>query len=233
MTSSPLRRVGIIGDVHARHRDLASALEFFRVERVDAVLSVGDVVDGVGDVEASVRLLRDAGVRAVRGNHERWILAGQMRSLSHATTRDELSDASWRWIEALEPVARFETVAGALLLGHGLGSQDMVRVSSDDPLRIDARDPVFARFAAEAAGCRFAVGGHTHRRMMRRVCGVTMLNAGTLVPSDDPCVMVADFEAMALWHHDMVDGAVVPSPWQRVNIAVTDDARDDDPTPRW
>lgn len=216
--SDPARRVGVLGDVHAQHRALASALAFFRAEGVDVVLSVGDVVDGPGDVEETVRALREAGVITVRGNHERWLLSHQMRTLRDATPRDALSDASWAWLSALRPVRRVSTVAGELLLGHGLGSQDMQRVLPDDPMWCDPDDPTFVRFAGEAAGCRYAVGGHTHRRMVRDVCGVTLVNAGTLSPSDDPCVAVIDFAEGAVWHHDLVEGAVVPSPWQRAPL---------------
>lgn len=218
MGNAPLRRVGVLGDLHGRHRALDAALTFFRAEGVDAVLSVGDLVDGAGDVEAVIATLRGAGVYTVRGNHERWLLSDAMRSLPHATERRGLRDDTLEWISALRPVQRLETVAGALLLGHGLGSQDMVCVTDDEPRRVDPSDPVMVRFAGESAGCRFAVGGHTHRRMVRELCGVTMINAGTLVESDDPCVAVIDFEERAAWHHDLVGGRVVPSPWQRVAL---------------
>jgi predicted phosphodiesterase len=212
--NTPVRRVGLLGDIHCQHRSLTAALTFFSSERCDIVLAVGDVVDGLGDVEATVQILRKAMIQTVRGNHERWLLANQMRDLNHATVRDDLSAASWQWLANLPATLRIETVAGSLLLCHGLGSMDMQRVFEDEPQWCDPSDPTFERFAKEAAGCRYAVGGHTHQRMVRDVCGVTFINPGTLVPMDDPCVAVVDVEQQLVWHHDLVDASVVVSPWQ-------------------
>ena len=66
----PLRRVGVIGDVHAEHERLAAALEWMHGQRLDAVICTGDVADGPGCVDACCRLLREADVATVRGIYE-------------------------------------------------------------------------------------------------------------------------------------------------------------------
>ncbi len=46
---------------------------------LDAVLCVGDVVDGGGDADRCCALLSAAAVSTVRGNHDRWFLEDTMR----------------------------------------------------------------------------------------------------------------------------------------------------------
>ena len=102
-----LRRFGILGDIHAEHEMLAVALEYLSRQNLDAVLSVGDVVDGPGDVNACCRLLVESQAAIVRGNHERWFLEGKMRDLPEAT-RDEDVDLRSRTNGPTEPSQRTE-----------------------------------------------------------------------------------------------------------------------------
>jgi predicted phosphodiesterase len=71
-----IRRFGAIGDVHAEDGLLRAALSHLESAGVDALLCVGDIVDGRGDVDACCTLLAEHGVLSVRGNHERWMLGG-------------------------------------------------------------------------------------------------------------------------------------------------------------
>ncbi|RZO29019.1 MAG: metallophosphoesterase, partial [SAR116 cluster bacterium] len=47
-----MERIGIIGDVHAEHRRLETALRVLKDEQVDVVLCTGDLADGRGDLDA-------------------------------------------------------------------------------------------------------------------------------------------------------------------------------------
>src|SRR5690606_36226100 len=81
-----LSRIGVLGDIHCQEATLERALAFFHDElQVDAVLAVGDIVDGPGDADRTVALLREAKTLTVRGNHERWLLTGEQRPLPDAT----------------------------------------------------------------------------------------------------------------------------------------------------
>src|SRR3954471_21755332 len=71
-----LTRFAAIGDVHVEDVRLAAVLTHVQEQNVDAILSVGDIVDGPGDVDRTVALLRKHGVYAVRGNHDRWLVEG-------------------------------------------------------------------------------------------------------------------------------------------------------------
>jgi predicted phosphodiesterase len=199
----PLRTVGVLGDVHAE--DEAVALALGALTDVDAVLCVGDIVDGPGDLERTVALLRDAGVICVAGNHERWFLANTMRGVpdAHVTS----SDAVRSFFADLPRTRRLPTVAGNLLLCHAVGDDDMAELRSDtrgyalqaiEGLRELWLDPELT----------FMVAGHTHERMVRAVPGLVVINAGTL-RREAPGFVRIDFEARKVRFFDLREGAVV------------------------
>src|SRR5437868_5366755 len=97
------RRIGIIGDVHARDGALATAIEALRGMGAETLLCTGDIVDGQGSVDACCALLREHQVATIRGNHERWFLANTMRDLPFATLRDQVSPTSMAYLSSLPP----------------------------------------------------------------------------------------------------------------------------------
>lgn len=111
---NPLSRFGVLGDIHTEDLALQSALEVFDTAKLDAILSVGDIVDGLGDADRTCQLLRDAGVLAVRGNHDRWFVRGT--SLGMPDDTRTLDDSHREWLESLPPTRRFETPPGGAVL---------------------------------------------------------------------------------------------------------------------
>lgn len=187
-------RLGLLGDVHAEDARLEAALALFGDERVDRVLCVGDVVDGRGDPNRTIALLRDANVLAVRGNHDRWIVKGAMRTLAESHELASLDEDARAWISSLPQTVTLETPLGQLLLCHGIGDDDMARLlPHDDGYALSVLDGLHAILAADRV--RLIVGGHTHQRMVRRFGEVVFVNAGTLRGSDDPCVGLLDLAA--------------------------------------
>ena len=96
-----LHKIGIIGDVHAQHRYLETALHYLVEQNVDTIVCTGDLVDGEGDVNACIRLLQAFNVHTVRGNHDRWILQHKVRHLpnAHLLEQDMTVEALGPWIE--------------------------------------------------------------------------------------------------------------------------------------
>jgi hypothetical protein len=184
-------RLGLLGDVHAEDVRLSAALERFEREGVDHVLAVGDFVDGRGDVERTLRLLRDHGVLSVRGNHDRWLIHSEMRGLPEAHREEALCSDSLDWLRALPPTITLDSPAGPLLLCHGIGRDDMtgLRPTDEEPA-VATMDGLQALVLADEV--RLIVSGHTHERMVRRVGGLTLVNPGTLRQGDSPCVAVLD-----------------------------------------
>ena len=178
-------RIGIVGDVHAEDVALATALERFRAEKVDSILCVGDVADGVGDLERCVALLEDHGVLTVRGNHDRWLVTNRVRDLPYVHFLDRLSKRAVDFFQSLPPTRTIDTPAGKLLLCHGVGSDDMQRLGPDDDgyaltSNLELQTLLTQDFAV-------AIGGHTHERMDRTFGTLRFINAGTLLRTHDPC----------------------------------------------
>lgn len=200
-----LRRIGAIGDIHAEDRALERALDHLSGLALDRILAVGDIVDGPGDSARCCRLLASAGVDAVRGNHDRWALEGQLRTLPGALA--VLDPEQRRYLEALPATRHHDTVAGALLLCHGLGTDDMCRLTDDDfGYALETNDPLQQLLAAGTY--RFVVNGHTHRRMVRRFGALTVINVGTIFREHDPCCAVVDFAAGVAEFFDLDQGRI-------------------------
>jgi predicted phosphodiesterase len=181
-------RLVIIGDVHTEATRLDLVLAHARRVGVDAVLCVGDIVDGPEDAVRCIELLRDHGVITVRGNHERWQLDGE--------SAEPLEAPGWAraWLAALPATRTIETVAGPLLLCHGVGTDDMTRLLPwDEGYALDSNFALWELVADRRF--RLAVGGHTHRRMARRFDDLTFLNPGTLCRDDEPGFLEVDLGA--------------------------------------
>lgn len=188
--SAVIRTFGAIGDIHAEDEHLAAALA--HLHDVDAILAVGDIVDGRGDLERCIQLLRDRDVIAVRGNHERWFLTGTARTLPHAHLIGDVSDAARSYLERLPPTRVLQTVAGSLLLCHGVGDDDMIRLLPDDePPALAANEPLQKVLSS---GFDLMVCGHTHKPMVRTLFGLVVINAGTLHYGDNPGFLRVDLE---------------------------------------
>jgi len=193
MAARPLRRLGLVGDIHAEHEALSTALRALASLDADAIVAVGDIVDGAGDPNRCCELLSGCGALVVRGNHERWLLEGTMRDLPEATSLRSLGEASRRFLEDLPRTRELVTIAGSLLLCHGLGPDDMASLRSGDYGHAIELNKALQRIVREE---RYAivVSGHTHERMVRRVGSVTFVNAGTLHRACDPCFGLLDLE---------------------------------------
>jgi len=196
-----LRRIGAIGDIHCEDKALELTLDFLRGQNLDLVVAVGDIVDGYGDCDRCCDMLRAHGVEAVRGNHDRWFLSGTSLHLRHAT--ESLDDTNRQWLASLPATRRYSTIAGDLLLCHGVGDDDMVRLlphSAPEDLAY-ALEPLRADPTLS-----FMLGGHTHHRMVRPLGGLTVFNAGTLHRDYCPGFVTLDFEARILEGFDLVYG---------------------------
>jgi predicted phosphodiesterase len=179
-----LRRALLIGDIHTEHELLRACLA--HADRVDRVISVGDIVDGPNDPLACVALLRQHGAEVVRGNHERWVIDG------HPMDPFDYPADAVDWFAALPATREYDTPTGRFLLGHGLGGDDMARLHPDtDGYALECLDAWWG--LARARRWRWIAGGHTHVAMVRTIDGLTMINPGTLVLDQDPGFMIVDF----------------------------------------
>ncbi len=189
-----IRRLGFVGDVHAEDERLARALERLRAVGAGLIACVGDIVDGPGDVDRCFELLAAPDVATVRGNHERWFLVDDMRDLPGAHSKDQVSAETTRRVAALPATRVLETVAGPVLLCHGLGDDDMGAVEPWET-EVDLMTNISLRRLLHQHTERFFLNGHSHRRLVRRIEGRLLINAGTLYRDHQPSFGLIDFPA--------------------------------------
>jgi predicted phosphodiesterase len=208
-------RVGVIGDIHSEAELLLWALSVLREQQVEHVLATGDIVDGphyADGVMRACRALHESGVHCVLGNHDRWALDGEHRDLPNATLREELDAATLAYLQSLPTSLDVATPLGPMLLGHGLGADDMTglqphehgpALTSNEPLQALLRDDRY----------RLVLGGHTHRRMVRRLGGITFINAGAIMSKREPCCLLLDFAAKRAQFYDYKHGETTLGPY--------------------
>ncbi len=201
------RRLGLIGDIHCEDTRLAAGLEFFAELGVDGICAVGDIVDGYGNPDRCIELLAEHDVMTVAGNHERWILAGVMRELDDATSLTDLSPESREWLSSLPRTRHLSTTLGSVLLCHGLGEDDMKGVRPEDHgYALETNDALSLLLQR---GERLVINGHTHRRMLRTISGLTIVNAGTLARGWGPCFGVLDLNEHSVSFYDVSEGGEI------------------------
>ena len=196
-------RLGVIGDVHCESETLARALDTLDTMNVEAILCVGDLVDGLGDADLTLSALEARGVQCVAGNHERWFLAGEQRALENAT--HEVSDASRAFLETLPKLRTYQTPAGEVLLCHGVGEDDEAWLLSDTRGYALQDIPTLHELMLDE-NVQYMLGGHTHERMIRVFPGLTVVNAGTLHRKNEQTFMVVDFCAMRVEFYSAAAG---------------------------
>jgi predicted phosphodiesterase len=195
-------RYGVIGDVHCEEKRLEESITTLLKAGAETLIQVGDIVDGRGSLERCVELLKVHDVHTIAGNHERWFLAGDMRSLPDATLQTD--EASRSYLASLPPTRRFETSQGDLLVCHGVGEDDMVNLRPDTRgYGLQSVMPSLRPLLLDES-LAFMIGGHTHQRMVRSFEGLTVINAGTLHDHGPAGFILVDVEAgeVRCWDFD-------------------------------
>jgi len=185
--------VGVIGDVHCESATLGRALDALGTMNVDAVLCVGDLVDGPGDANETLATLQSRDVQCVAGNHERWFLEGERRDVADAT--ETLSESSVAFLQGLSRTRAYDTAAGQAILCHGVGEDDEAWLRPDTRGYALQDIPTLRELMLDDS-IQFMIGGHTHQRMVRVFPGLTVVNAGTIHRKDEQTFTMIDFDEM-------------------------------------
>lgn len=179
MAKPKLKRIGIIGDVHAADEALAHALEQLRTMHLDCIICTGDVIDGPGCADTCAKLLEANQVITVAGNHERWLFTGRARNIPHADEIKNLAPATLSYLGNLPVCVPLETVSGSLLLSHGIGLDDMAQVWPGSerlaPQKNQELDAILA-----SGRHRYLIQGHIHYRLVLEFEQTTLINPGAL-----------------------------------------------------
>ncbi|MCB9585823.1 MAG: metallophosphoesterase family protein [Polyangiaceae bacterium] len=201
-------RVGCIGDVHCEDLVLERILAFFADARLDLVVCVGDLMDGLGDADRTISLLREHRVHTVRGNHDRWFLTGTQRDLPITTPPTAVNESSRKYLEQLPVSLDFETPRGLVKVCHGLGDNDMLGIKPDDHgYSLESEELI----RLLEGPWRWVINGHTHQLMLRQFAlqqsvvgnepievpaaeaSLGVLNAGTLLRGYPQGFAIVDF----------------------------------------
>ena len=201
-----MERIGIIGDVHAEHRRLETALNMLEKKNVDLLLCTGDLADGRGDLDACCSMLRDAGALVVAGNHDRWFLEEKVRHVADAHYRQHASASTVQFMESLPRTRSVDTGLGKLILCHGVLDDDLAKIWPGSENSGCRRSSELDSLLLQQSAPRFFINGHMHFRTVVDFKRTQMINAGTLKGQYAGFCML-DFTALTLSSFNFTDDA--------------------------
>ena len=206
---SPIKQVGIIGDVHGQAERLQTVIAHLKATGVDAIVCTGDITDGFGDVDRCCHLLQAENVITVKGNHDRWCVNNELRNRAECTLFEDLSPKSRAFLQQLPTQVELETVEGLALLCHGLGSNDMGKLLPQDSPKDIAKNQDLQGLIQQDR-YRYIINGHSHYRMVKTVEDLTVINGGTLRRGHAPGFLRLDFAQGLVQPYDLLPDSVPP-----------------------
>ena len=127
-----------------------------------------------------------------------------------ATPVGAISEETRRFLAGLPATRRIETVAGPLLLCHGMGTDDMSLLRADDQgYAVESNTEL--QELIRGGEFRLVANGHAHERMVRSFGRLTVVNGGALLPGkarDRAGFVLVDAAAARAEFLDIVDGRV-------------------------
>jgi putative phosphoesterase len=185
-------KLGILGDVHCQDVKLVLAINYLR-NNADAIVCVGDIVDGTGDCSKCIDLLIENEILAVRGNHDAWLLANEMRSLNGAIRKEELSEKHIIYLSDLKAEVELSFARIKLLLCHGIGTNDMACIKPDDyGYGLECNEDLWKVIRKNRY--QYMIGGHTHKEMVRKIEKLVIINPGSMDNATGSNFGIFDFE---------------------------------------
>ena len=160
-----IKKLGVIGDVHSEHHRLEATLAHLEGLDTDAIVCTGDIVDGIGCPNESIKLLDSASVFTVRGNHDRWILEDKARHITDAHSVTELSEESLSYLTSLPSQVTLDTIRGKLLLCHGVADDDLRKVWPGTERMAIERSHLLDKIILEGE-FQYLINGHMHFRTL-------------------------------------------------------------------
>ena len=203
-----MTRIGVVGDVHACDAALERMLDHLRGLEVDLLCRVGDIVNGPGDPDRCVELLEREHVLTVCGNHDRWLLEGQLM-FPDAHRIEDLAPATVAYLRALPPSVELDRAPGVLLC-HGLAGNDMDGITADDyGYALEANDDL--QGLLRRGRFRLILKGHRHRPAIWSVGGVTLADVGSLTDPAATCAALVDADEHTIMPFALTAAEVVPA----------------------
>ncbi len=164
--------IGLLSDVHATSAPVAEALAIFDRAGVDEVWCAGDIAGYRDELEQTVELLSEGGVRAVHGNHDLRYLAAH---------KDE-ADRTAAWLARL-PTAIDSVIGGRrVYMVHAeppeICDGGGIRLL-DSEGRVRPKRAERWRRTLPAYNCDVLVVGHTHQVFAEQLGSTMVINPGS------------------------------------------------------
>jgi putative phosphoesterase len=193
-----VRRIALLGDVHANLPALEAVLAHARRQGVEAVWNTGDFVGYGAFPDQVVQLLRRRGALSIIGNYDLKVLKfrrkrDRWRQSKHPLkffafqwASEQLSKKSRKYLRALPQELRLEAAGKQVLLTHGSPASNEEALTPNTP---QAR----LRELARLAQADLVVCGHSHQPFAREIDGalfdkahsVWFINTGSVGRPDD------------------------------------------------
>jgi len=151
-------RLALLADIHANLPALEAVLRDVDAVGVDQIWVAGDLVGYNPWPNEVVQVLKGRGVKAIRGNHDRAALSGDLSWFNELAaqalrwTRIVLTPASVGYLKFLEDRSRVSLPHGIVAMYHGSPRND------DEYVMPWAADELLMRMAR----AHFVILGHTH-----------------------------------------------------------------------
>jgi hypothetical protein len=180
----------IVGDVHGCLIELEELLHQVGYSATDALVFTGDLVAKGPDSQGVVQLAREKGAVSVLGNHDAHVLKvgrGGEGKRHHEQIARSLTDADWRYLEAMPLVCELKAVGavvvhGGLVPGLALDAQDRDTVINMRSFDSDGRPRKSIEghvpWASKWLGPQHAVFGHDAVRGLQQYAYATGLDTG-------------------------------------------------------
>ncbi len=177
-----IERFAVIADIHGNADALSAVLADIDLLGLSEIIGLGDYFSGPLDAAGTARILAGRPMRAIRGNHDRYLLShapGNMGD-SDRTAFDQLPDAAMQWLEGLSP---FLSLGDDLLACHGTPYDDnsywAETVGTDG--RVTPKDPDEIEEIADDLPHALFLCGHSHLPRVTQMSGGRLLvNPGSV-----------------------------------------------------
>jgi len=167
-----MTKLGLISDPHASAAPVAEALAIFTREQVDAIWCTGDIAGYGNELEATINLLAASPCRAIRGNHERWLLED---------TDADLPPRVVDYLASLPAVIEQEMEGKLIYMVHASPPR-----SDTDGIRLLDQDGEIIEQQKHALQQRLngfvpdvLIVGHTHQAFAERLGETMVINPGS------------------------------------------------------
>jgi putative phosphoesterase len=174
-------KIAALSDIHGNLAALDAVLEDIRLNGVDLIVNLGDILSGALYPRETADRLMPLGLPTIRGNHERQVLDGDRERMGQSDrwALDHLRSDQLEWIASLPSTL---SVGEDVLLVHGTPDDDLtylLETVTHSGCREATREEVECR--AGNAASKLILCGHTHiQRSMKLDDGRFIVNPGSV-----------------------------------------------------